>query len=673
MPEETKKPEEPKALHEKVQQAYSNAQGEVDEKEARHAICTIECINKDLEAREKATLVFNGLSYSQSYLYNQRKAINYSPPREPGKDREVSMGLVHEKIIGFAAFFLKYVYKRRIKCYDDKGVVIRNAGEVYDLGIEHSYRLERFKQKIALIYWELFSQGDAFILDDWDVRNVPQRVAYKEGVKVDANTMDFTYEFLDGLTYEDGEMIQVRKAVSRIMDGREVILGNPEVEDLQEQPRITLERIISRADAEKIYGSLKRWKQVPNEKTWITNITGEGKSSLFETARLADPGKDCIEHRHFDKENNRFNIFLNGIMLLPRDTTFTLFFPRGNYPLTKASGERLTGSAYSRSIPAKTKFNADFVDWSLRKLAEKFEQGVDPALLVKGRFTLPKDIFRGGQRTHGITKDNYELANPDLNGIQNQDVTFVKLLKEIVESQTVNSTTTGEVADTATATAVNAAQMNQVEKLGYLLDSVVNAFGDMALRRAETIESKYTIKQKETIVDGKKISVYQDFTVSMDGTEHTVEFDEEVGSPTYDYKAKQDELFKKSFTEKKNGNPTSYHIINPNDMRSLRWTIDAEIVPERIKDSSLQMINLQNEFKFLRETFGNMLNMEAMKDEYLGVTNRPPELFLPAETMKLNQMLNMEMNAEGNGGTPTGSMGRPTVSTASRDEAMNRR
>lgn len=669
MPEDVKK-EEVKELHQRVQAAYSNSAGEVDEKEARHAIATIQQINKDLEAREKATLVFNGLSYSAAYLYNQRKAINYSPPFDPGEEREVSMGIVHEKIIGFAAFFLKYVYKRRIKCYDESGAVIKGAGEVYDLGIEHSYRLERFKQKIALIYWEVFSQGDAFILDDWDVRNIPQRVAYDSaGAKVTANTMDFTYEYLDGLKYEEGEMIQVRKAVSRILDGREVILGNPEIDELQEQPRLTLERVISRKVAEQVYGSLKRWKQVPNERDWITNITGEGKVTLFDASRLVEVSTECIEHRVFDKENNRFNVFLNGVMLLHRDTPLTLFLPRGNYPLTKASGERLMGSAYSRSIPAKTKFNADFIDWSLRKLAGKFEQGVDPALLVKGRFTLPKDLFRGGQRTHGISREDYEKANPDAEGIQNHDVTFVKLLKEILEGQTLNSTTTGEVADSATATAVNQAQMNQVEKLGYLLDGIVNAFGDMALRRAETIESKYTMKRNETIVDGKKINVYQSFTVSMDGTESTVAFDENVGSETYDFKAKQDELFSKSFTDKKNGNPTANYIINPNDMRSLRWTIDVEIVPERIKDSSLQMINLQNEFKFLRDTFGEMINVEVMKDEYLQVTGRPAELFLPMEAMKLNQML----TAQEGGGTSTGSIGRPTMKNASQDEAMSRR
>ena len=643
-------------MHAKVNEAYNG-----DVEEAKFAISVIQQINKDLELREKNTLVFNGLSYSQSYLYNQRKAINYSPPRQAGKEREVSMGLVHEKIISFAAFFLKYIYKRRVKCYDESGKIVRGMGEIYNLGIEHSYRLERFKKKIALLYWEVFSQGDAFVLDDWQVRNIPQSIAKKDDQIIKPDGMEYTYEFLDGLSYEDGEMIQTRQAVSKVLDGRTIILGNPEIEDLQDQPRVTLEEVISREDAELIYKSLKRWKQVPNEKDWITNVTGEDKVTLFDATRVADVGKETVVHRYFDKEKNRFNIFLNGVMMLPRKTPMTLFYLRGNYPLTKVSGERLTGSAYSRSIPAKTKFNGDFVDWALQGLANKFEQGLDPALLIKGRYTITRDIFRGGQRTHGVAKSDYEKADPDNKGITAPEFSFVKLLKEILESQTLNQTTTGEIADQATATAINAAQTNQIEKLGYLLDGIVNGFADMALRRAETIESKYTIKQKETIVDGKKINVYQNFTVSMGGMENSVVFDEEVGGETYDIGAKRDELFTKSFKDKKEGFPTAYYLVNPDSLRNKKYGIDIEMVPERIKDTQLQIMQMREEFGFLRETFGSILNIETLKDEYLQVSGRPSELFMPMDAMKLNEML---ANQQGIGQNNTGSFGKPKVKKA---------
>jgi hypothetical protein len=43
------------------------------------------------------------MKYTQAYLYNQQKAVNYVPPRDPKDDREVSLGTVHEKVVSFIA------------------------------------------------------------------------------------------------------------------------------------------------------------------------------------------------------------------------------------------------------------------------------------------------------------------------------------------------------------------------------------------------------------------------------------------------------------------------------------------------------------------------------------------------------------------------------------------
>jgi hypothetical protein len=654
-------------LNAKVEEAYKT------EDEVKFAQATIQDINKALDAREQHTLVFNGIPYSKAYLYNQKKAINYAPPKNPKDDREVSFGLPHEKIIGLAAYFLKNVYKRRVKCYDENGNIMRGMGEVYDLAIEHSYRLEQFKKLIALIYWEVFTQGDAFILDEWEVKNLEERDAYdKDGKKIDADKMDYTYEFLDSLTYKPGRTIQTRRAISRLLDGRQVILANPEIADVQDQPFIVIEEEFSAADAEAMFGSLTRWSAVPDELQDIKTMTGDEKVTLFDAGRLADPKNRKLVHLYFNKEKNLFNVFLNGVMPLPRDTTFTIFHPRGNYPLTKVSSERLTGSAYSRSIPAKVKFNSDFMDWALKMLAQKFEQGVTPPILAKGKYTLTRDIFRGGQVTHGVSRADFEKADPDNKGVTNQEFNFVTMLKEIVEAQTLNSTTTGEVADQATATGISAAQANQIEKLGYLLDGVVNGFMDMAMRRAETIESKYTIAQKKTVVDGKEIPVFQNFTVNVSGIDHSVMFDDAVGGEDYPVEEKRDELFKQSFDENKKGFPTKFYLVNPKALRERKYSLDIEIIPERIKDTQLQLIQLFGEFGKLLGLFGQGVNLEEMKKEYLKATGRPGELFLPGDVMQLNQML-QQQQGQGQEGYNTGSFGKPQqpkVSEASKNTAM---
>ena len=645
------------------------------EDEYEFAMAGIRTINNDLELREKQSIVFNGIPYSRAYEYNQRKGINYSPPRNPKDDREVSMGLVHEKIIAFAAIFLKYVFKRRIKCYDSKGQLVHGMGDIYDLAIEFSYKLEKFKHKIALIYWEVFTQGNAFVLEDWEVKMRETPKAYKkaengERVLVTGDNMDYTYEFLDGLTYEKGTPEQFRRAVSRLMDGRMVIFGNPEIEELQEQPHITLEEEISAADAEAIYGTLTRWKFVPKSHEQITAAVGNEKLTLFDTKRHKSPASTFIVHRKYDKEHNRFNIWLNGVMMLPSQTPMSLFYPRVNYPISNIPGERLRGSIYARSVPAKTKFNADFVDWALKMLANKFEQGIDPAILTKGKYTLTRDMFRGGQVTHGVSKEDYEKADPENKGITQPEFSFAQMLKEIIESQTVGNTTSGELSANATATEISVVENNQRDKLGFLLDGLILGFMDMAERRAETIESKYTIKQRETVVDGKTVPVYQNFTISMGGVENVVVFDEAVGQPDYDEEGKKDELFQKAFKDKKNGNPTEYFLANPVLIREKKYNLDITIQPERVKDSQLQMMQMWDEFTQLFNTFGRdseggTVKVAELQKEYLEVSGRPDTLF----TSEVYQRLDKEAQAleaykMGSFGQPSVATAKPTIKTA---------
>lgn len=639
-----------------------------DKETAQYALGLIEQINKDLEKREQNSLVFNGISYSKAYEYNQKKAINYAPPRNPKDDREVSFGMIHEKIISFSALFLKYVFKRHIKCYDENGQIIPNLGDVYDLAIEYSYQLEQFKKKIALIYWEAFTQGNAFVLEDWEVRMETKPKAFFVDVEgnrkeVTPDEMDYSYEFLEKLQYEKGEECQKRKAVSRVLDGRQVIFGNPEIEEIQDQPRITFEEVYTKADAEAIFGTLSMWAKVPKTKEEITAIVGE-KTTLFSTARLEKCTDQYIVHRLYDKENNKHNIFVNGILMLPKTTPFTIFYPRNNYPISNIPAERLKGSIYARSIPAKTKFNADFIDWALKMLANKFEQGIDPAIFSKGKYTLTRQMFRAGQVTHGVSTADFEKADPDNKGITAPEFSFVSMLKEIIQTQTVNATTSGELSNNATATEIGVTESNQRDKLGYLLDGLIFGFMDMALRRAETIEAKYTMKQKETIVNGKVIPVYQNFTVSTGGTDYTVEFNDEVGGETYDYETKRDEMFKKKFQDKEKGISTDSYLINPKLMSSNKVNIVMDIVPEKIKDSQLQMIQMWDEFGKLMQAFGSEVDRETLKKEYLQVSGRPDNIFLPAQIGKLNQEIAMQEQ--------TGAKKSPTVPQMVAMDAMSK-
>ena len=628
--------------------------GEIADKTLKFAQAEIKTINDALVARERAGVVFNGLSYSSAYVYNMKKGVNYAPPKS-NKDAQISLGIVHEKLISFVAIFLKYIFKPEIKCFDEDGNLISGLGDIYKWAIQFSQKLEKFSHRIGVIYWEMFTQGDAFVLEDWQVKTVEKSVAYKDNKKLISEEMDFTYESLENLTYKIEGKKQTRKAVSVLLDGRNVILDSMDIDSgIQDQEGITIEERISRVTAKKIYGSLKMWNKIPTSATEITNIVGD-KITLFGTERLKSPDTQVIIHRRYNKRDNRFNIFINGVAMLPYNTPFTIFYPRGNYPITQFSSERLSGSSYSRSIPAKIKFNSDYADWILKMLARRFEQDVDPALLIKGKYTLVKDIFAPGARTHGVTTQMYEKADPNNNGIQPASFSFLKLMTDIQERQTVNPTTSGELTKNATATEIAIVENNQEEKLGYILDGLVNGYTDLLLRRAETIEAKYTVKQKDIVVDDKKVDVFQNFTITNAGVQHSVVFDRNISSPTYDTEKTRAELFTKAHQSKQSGNPTEYYLVDPQVLRDGKVLMQIDIHTEKTKNTGLKLVEMRQEFDWILSVFPNV-NREEMEKEYLAISGRPDSIFTPLELMKLQQGLQQaqQQQQSGTGGLPKG-------------------
>lgn len=643
-----------------------------DTETAKFAADTIAQINKDLEAREQASIIFNGISYTEAYEYNQRKAINYSPAKG-ADDREVSAGIVHEKIVSFVAIFLKYVFKHDIKVYKE-GQLIPRMGDVYELGIEHSRKLENFKLKVALIYWELFSQGDCFVLEDWMVRNVKYPNAFVDGELVTSDNMEYTLEFLEGLTYEEGDLVQERRAESVIMDGRRVILGDPECNILQDQPHITLEEKFDRNDAAEMFDSLSMWESVPTEMENILALAQDRLNTLFSTDRLENAKDEVLVHRFFDKVNNKFNIFINGVMMLPKDTPMTIFYPRGNYPISQLSCERVTGSAYSRSIPAKTKFNADYLDWMFKKMAYKFEQGLEPALFAESNITLTADMFKPRQVTHGIRRDQFEKADPDNKGVTVPEFNFFNTVIERIEAQTVNQVTSGEIDGSATATEIATVDQNQQQKLGFLLDAMINGWFDMAYRRCETIESKYTLQtDEETEVNGKTIAVYNNFSFNRAGIQNMVIFDDQLS--TYDKDEVANRLFMESAEARKNGQPVETYLADPAELRSCKLMIDITIKPEKLKDSQLQLIQMFDEVNqtigiFGRSDQGGSVNMEEVKKDYLEVSGKSDDYFVASDLAQNPEL--MRAMQEGDGAYNMGSFGKPRISDAVAEEVAGK-
>ena len=248
------------------------------------------------------------------------------------------------------------------------------------------------------------------------------------------------------------------------------------------------------------------------------------------------------------------------------------------------------------------------------------------------------------------------------------------MVKDIIETQTVNQTTSGEIEGNATATEIAVVDQNQQQKLGYLLDAMMLGWYDLAYRRCETIESKYTIKQdEETTVDGEAVAVYSNFTFMKSGIQNMVIFDDNLG--TYDKDAVANQLFQKAQKSRKEGNPTEVYLIDPAELRSGKYMLDIEINPEKMKDSQLQLIQMFDELNqtmgiFGRSDQGGSVNIEEAKKDYLEVSGKSDDFFVVADLAQ-NPEMQAALQKEGDSYN-MGTLGKPKVSDALASEVSGK-
>ncbi len=648
------------------------------QKDADFAKSVLEKISKAYEEREKAHVMFNGMSYTEYYRYNARKALNYAPPKGNDSDSSnISLGLPHEKIVGFVAIFLKYNFVPRPVVYDKNGAEIEGFGDVLKLAVEYTRKLERFHKKIGVIYWELFTQGDAFVLEDYVVEN-RDKIEQVNDSLIDDLSIQNTLEFLENAKWKSSGKTQTRKLRSVLLDGRQVILADLKRDDakggLQAQPFIVIEEYITKADAERLYGNLKMFKKIPNSPLEIPENNDNLASALFAGRGKVDWDEFVVVHRFFSKDMDKFNIFVNGVMMLPADTPMSVVYPRFNYPIAQFSAERSSGSAYSRSIPAKVKFNSDFVDWMLNAMAFKLEQELDPPLLLRGKYELTKDMFKPGARTKGVSKTDYEFALPDNARLTSAHFSFIEVMRDILERQTINPTTSGELSGKATATEVAIVEQNQRDKLAYLLDGMIKGYVELNERRIEMIESRFLVPERKTYLDGEIIDVYSGFSVDLNGISYNV-------IPAYNINPEDDELkfklLEASLMDKARGKNNEYVLFDANMLNNPDYNIFIDIVPEKVKDSALQIVQLKDEFSWLLATFPNV-NIEELQREYLKLTGKPDQLFIPMEMIKYRQAIDAQQEGAKKENVPgeefnTGSFGQNTMKYAQQQQVLTNR
>lgn len=85
-----------------------------------------------------------------------------------------------------------------------------------------------------------------------------------------------------------------------------------------------------------------------------------------------------------------YQIFLNGIMMLPVGYSMYEVSPSGNIPIAKGDAEIITGFAYSKGVPVNTIVDTKMFDQVYNAVTQKMMQSANPTMGNMTGRVLPK-------------------------------------------------------------------------------------------------------------------------------------------------------------------------------------------------------------------------------------------------------------------------------------------
>ena len=576
------------------------------------------------QVRESPLPQFDGMGYMKYNETNEKADISFIPPKKNKGDTRIVTGVTHEKDSTLLSFFLNLNFEGNVRVfYKDKENI--EIGTALTKWVRKSREIEKYDQKRTVNYRNLIAQGTAFIREQYTEIWVPNKIIT---TPVESSTLD------EVKWIERGLKLQAALCESVLVDGKKVFLENIREPMIQKEPGVYTVEYISRQLMESIWGQTKMWKYVP----WLATPAGMDvgtltQGSIYSDWVLGEVNYSKVEvvqvYRPFEQ---RYQIYVNGIPLLPPGFPLRAVSPKGIIPIAKGDIDLMNMFAYSKSEPAKIKVDQAVFDEILQTLVTKSRQGAFvPRANNTGKILTP-DMFIGGRIITNIDPKQTPplIENP---GVTQSDFSFYKLFKEHIDDKSISSILEGNGPQgDVTLGQYMDMQKKQFLKLGSKLDGVIQwekqllelrVYNLLAHGAQKTEDGGYKdVSMEDSLFDGSKgLNVFK-FT------------ENNILSP---YQVLNEE---KKVTES-NGINTEITYLNPKLMREMLDDPDYyfcfEVVPvDKNNDKITQVMFLSMITEAVNKFGMDSLNVANLKRRYAQVFNQNyDDLFLSEDELQM--------------------------------------
>jgi len=470
------------------------------------------------DKRNQSFTEFDGLTYDQYWKQNEILANIELQPKKDIADIQYQSGGLRTKLFSLISSLISLNLTPEVSAYNENNLVDITTGQALEDVMEKTNNLEGDEEKQILRYYEMLKQGDVFLEEIWDDRDIIE----KEPIK------NYKGEFR-GIKIKAKVKKQEGKPVRNIISGLSVYLGDLTKYNFREQPYNFTVQYKQYDEAKKIYGRFDNFKNNYVKKS-LAPFSGTADAALINNQWRLDPQmKDGMVEiiRYEDKPNNEYQIILNGVPMLPIGFPFPWGY--GEYNIVQQHYRPIRADfAYGKSFVFENKNPIQLLD-EMKRLAflKTYQSFLVPMINVSGR-VLSSKVLLPGKITMGIPPNALQPIIPNIGqGVTNPEFAMIQELQKEIDSQTVSQTFTGspERGEVLATQIVELQRQARImlgitiastvlleEKLAYLrlMNIIQNWFNplDQVVDTARhVLENKYRITTTEKIIEDRGVGL----------------------------------------------------------------------------------------------------------------------------------------------------------------------
>jgi len=439
-------------------------------------------------ARDSVKVEFNGNTYLQWWRNNEIIANTTIIRDEANKDLPVFSGTVEQKMLTILAEVNRLNLTGEVRVFDKENNELQELGMAITDIVHKTEEIEEDQEKKQIRQLELLKQGTVFIQDNW--------------VKKWQNTKTLDKKFngkIKGVNWTSKLEKVFDGPVRDVLYGPGVYLGNIKEFTIKNQPFIFTMKLTSYEEAKSRYGMKdkegedvwERWKNVPRQRVQLVDTFNISNMSLGNGWSITDVEQDMVEEIHYqDQINDEYQIFLNGIPMLPVGFPLSAITPNGMFNIEKQVLQVINPFfSYGRSFIAKTEQLSRLLDEMIRLLLIKTRKSIHPPYAnISGKVISEKSLMPGAI-SMGIDPGALVAIGQEGQGATASEYQMLRELREDIDRVTVGPQFQGQAGKSGTTAFEVETLQKQAEKS---LTLIIFAMG-LLEKKATWLRTNYVI------------------------------------------------------------------------------------------------------------------------------------------------------------------------------------